>query len=61
VPHQARNDVNWSAGFEQLGSYAMPETVNTGVDAARSLHTKRAHCSVHSVFYDVVRQVWFAL
>src|SRR5260370_17042745 len=59
--HEARNDVNWSGGFQQFRSDAVPEAVNTDVNAFRGFNSKFRHCPMHAGPYNVVRQVGFAL
>src|SRR5258708_8859706 len=61
MAHEARNDVNWSAGFQQFRSDAVPEAVNTDVNAFRGFNSKFRHCPMHAGPYNVVRQVGFAL
>ena len=38
MPHKPGDDVNWSACFEQLRTYSVPETMNPDVNTFRSFN-----------------------
>ncbi|HVH61509.1 MAG TPA: hypothetical protein VM709_14305 [Candidatus Sulfotelmatobacter sp.] len=48
VAHHPGNDVDWRAGLEQLCRHAMPERMNSDVDAFRGHNPKFHHRSVNA-------------
>ena len=61
MTHHPCDDVNWNAGLEQLGGYAVPEAVNPNVNAFGRFDSELLHGSVHAISHDIVGQIGLAV
>ena len=61
MAHEPGDDVDRSAGFEQLLGYSMAEGMYAYVNAFRSFNPKFRHGPMNAVFHNVVGEEGLAL